>query len=399
MPTQDRFAPAAWANLGFLTFLTWMVVFFLSPALAAQAAPPQGEGKGGSSAVLFSPMPGAPDRFHRLHPINPAEGCVSGKCHAIRKTVKYAHAPVATGACIVCHSDMTPKRPLGLTTRGSALCLKCHKEQQSRTSRARFVHKPVRQDCTGCHNAHGSQDSKFFLLKRGGRLCASCHQNRKKAAKVIQITTGRKPHKPVAEGKCTACHAPHVSNYKKLLRKGPKDVRLCFTCHDKKAAKINKAAFKYGPIRDGLCSGCHVPHGADEPKLLRYYYVRRFYNPYDPRLYALCFKCHKDTLVKDERTTALTHFRNGDRNLHYLHVHRKKGRTCLACHQVHAGPQERSIRRATPFGEWQIPVQFQRNQSGGKCLATCHLPKEYDRIKPRKLLIDSQPAPGKDTSS
>jgi hypothetical protein len=139
-----------------------------------------------------------------------------------------------------------------------------------------------------------------------------------------------------------------------------------------------------------MCASCHKPHGSEIPKNLKHNFVEKFYNSYDPELYELCFKCHKDTLVKDERTTYLTNFRNGDRNLHYLHVNRKKGRTCIACHEVHMGSQAMQIRNLTPFGGWQLPIKYAKTTSGGKCLESCHILKEYDREKPVKLDIDSE---------
>jgi hypothetical protein len=95
-------------------------------------------------------------------------------------------------------------------------------------------------------------------------------------------------------------------------------------------------------------------------------------------------------VVLDKRTTSLTNFRNGDRNLHFLHVNREKGRTCLACHEVHAGSQERKIRVSTPFGEWKIPIKFSMTSTGGTCAASCHVEKKYDRKRPFKLEIDVQ---------
>jgi hypothetical protein len=92
----------------------------------------------------------------------------------------------------------------------------------------------------------------------------------------------------------------------------------------------------------------------------------------------------------DQRTTVLTNFRNGDRNLHYLHVNRKKGRTCISCHEVHAGSQEMQIRTLTPFGAWEIPIKYAKTPTGGKCLESCHVLKEYDREKPFKLDIDAE---------
>jgi predicted CXXCH cytochrome family protein len=345
-----------------------------------------------SSSVFVKP-PGVPERFHMMHPINPQESCVTSRCHALKKTVQYAHAPVASGACVLCHQNVVSNPPLGLKDTGPDLCLKCHKDQKTFYNEARFVHAPVKDKCINCHNPHGSTTSKFFLNQDQFSLCLSCHINQEKNPNEIpQISIARMPHKPVIEGRCTGCHTPHASNFKKLLKDGPQETKLCFSCHKEKAAEIKNASFIHGPIREGLCTACHTPHGSDSSYLLKYYYVRTFYNPFNPELYALCFKCHKETLVLDERTTTLTNFRNGDRNLHYLHVNREKGRTCVACHEVHAGVQEKQIRSSTPFGDWSIPIQFVKTPTGGKCLVSCHVLREYDRENPVELNIDKASA-------
>jgi predicted CXXCH cytochrome family protein len=330
-------------------------------------------------------------KFHLLHPIKEEESCVSEKCHAQAKKVKYVHAPVATGVCVVCHGKIRTNPPYGLTRTGTDLCLGCHEQQKAFFGQARFVHKPVKEGCTNCHNPHSSQINKFFLAQSELTVCTNCHRSEKADPnKIPQIIETKFSHKPVSEGKCAGCHAPHASNFKRLLREGPQEVALCFSCHKKKAGQVKAAEFKHGPIRDGMCASCHKPHGSEIPKNLKHNFVEKFYNSYDPELYELCFKCHKDTLVKDERTTYLTNFRNGDRNLHYLHVNRKKGRTCIACHEVHMGSQAMQIRNLTPFGGWQLPIKYAKTTSGGKCLESCHILKQYDRENPVKLDIDSE---------
>jgi predicted CXXCH cytochrome family protein len=331
-------------------------------------------------------------KFHILHdPIKKAESCVTAKCHAQRlKENKYVHAPVATAACVLCHGDIAANPPYGLIRPGQDLCLACHKDMKPVLNQARFVHKPVKDNCVGCHNPHSAAESKVLLREAQRTICITCHE--KATPDLINRikSTARPPHKPVAEGKCTDCHAAHISNFKKLVKEGPKEVDLCFSCHKEMGANVKKAEYKHGPIRDGLCNTCHKPHTSSNLYRLKYYFIEKFYNPFDPKVYSLCFKCHKETVVLDKRTTSLTNFRNGDRNLHYLHVNREKGRTCLACHEVHAGSQERKIRMSTPFGEWNIPIKFAMTATGGSCAASCHVEKKYDRNKPFKLEIDVQ---------
>jgi hypothetical protein len=96
---------------------------------------------------------------------------------------------------------------------------------------------------------------------------------------------------------------------------------------------------------------------------------------------ALCFQCHATELVTEERTTTRTGFRDGDRNLHHLHVNRDKGRSCRACHEVHATNVPFHMRESVPFGQWELPVPYERRPGGGACGASCHRAEDYDRTR------------------
>jgi predicted CXXCH cytochrome family protein len=329
--------------------------------------------------------------YHPVHsPIKEGESCVSAKCHIEMVKVRYVHAPVATGACLICHTNIKKDPPFGLVSTGVDLCWRCHKNQKLLIGQSKYLHKIVKDEgCIGCHDSHGSKTTKFLLNKDELTLCVDCHK--KKTEKVMeQIASATVVHKPVAEGRCAGCHAPHASNYNKLLKGGPKDVALCFSCHKKMEQQTKNALYKHGPVQQEICSTCHEPHAGYVAKNLKYNFDKKFYNPFDLEVYSLCFKCHKETVVLDKRTTYLTNFRNGDRNLHFLHVNREKGRTCVACHEVHMGSQRRHIRKLTPFGTWEIPINFTLTPTGGKCSANCHIPKEYDRENPVKLMIDEE---------
>jgi predicted CXXCH cytochrome family protein len=58
-----------------------------------------------------------------------------------------------------------------------------------------------------------------------------------------------------------------------------------------------------------------------------------------------------------------------------------KGRTCRACHETHASNFPKHIREAVPFGSWDLPVNFEKTESGGSCAPGCHKEKKYDRAK------------------
>lgn len=310
------------------------------------------------------------------------------RCH--QKSIiagKVKHGPVAVGECNACHSHHSGGFPKLLAGKGNEACYACHKDKQTEFSTKPHIHAPMKTGCVQCHNPHSS-DYKFTLIGENTKgVCFACHKDKHKEISEVTVKHGGLE---LPNG-CIACHNPHVSAFPKQLAMAPMD--LCLSCHDreythaeKKTANIKGvlAANKttHGPIKDKDCSGCHNTHGSKNFRILRDNYPPVFYAKYNPDNYKLCFNCHNDTLVKDPKTTTLTGFRNGDQNLHYVHVNKSpKGRTCRACHDAHATNNPKHIRDAVPFGAWQLPVGLVKNQQGGSCLPGCHQEFKYDRGK------------------
>ncbi len=169
---------------------------------------------------------------------------------------------------------------------------------------------------------------------------------------------------------------------------------LCLSCHNKPLKSgggqvLNMAQLlldnpnHHGPIAQKDCTSCHGVHGGENFRMLVEAFPAGFYAPFDEDRYALCFSCHEPELALDEETDTTTNFRNGKENLHYRHVNRKvKGRTCRACHNVHASRREKFITETVPFGEWQLPLNYQQTSTGGSCQPGCHRKYRYDREKP-----------------
>lgn len=290
----------------------------------------------------------------------------------------HTHGPVGAGDCIACH------RPHGSaygallieTPDKGKLCFECHKDRMQEFT-MKYVHDPASEDCGQCHDPHSSPN-RFQLLKPGGELCKMCHQDMN--PEIYEDMNRANKHRPVQEGKCTKCHRPHSSNYKPLLAAPTEEV--CFGCHEDLGNYIRGSKFKHGPVQTHDCAACHKVHGSDFAKLLVRYYPSTFYTDYQPGYYDLCFGCHNKDIAKKKFTLVLTNFRDGDYNLHYFHVHRKKGRTCTACHDAHASDQEKHIRYEVPFGMWSYPIKFTKTATGGTCVVGCHSPKTYDRKHP-----------------
>ncbi|MEJ2108603.1 MAG: cytochrome c3 family protein, partial [Acidobacteriota bacterium] len=140
----------------------------------------------------------------------------------------------------------------------------------------------------------------------------------------------------------------------------------------------------HGPIQFRECSECHNPHGSPYFRLLTDMYPERLYAPFFESNYALCFRCHESTLAEEEQADSLTEFRDGERNLHFLHVNKTSmGRTCRLCHDAHAGSEPQYIPESVTFGNWDLPIKFTKTENGGSCEPGCHAAQSYDRLAPQ----------------
>jgi predicted CXXCH cytochrome family protein len=174
------------------------------------------------------------------------------------------------------------------------------------------------------------------------------------------------------------------------------DLDSCMKCHDKPVKDENREIagmqellatnpFPHGPIQSRNCSSCHNPHGSRYFRLLTNQYPQDFYVPFFVSNYDLCFRCHDAALATEEKTTDKTEFRDGDRNLHFVHVNRTShGRNCRSCHEVHASKNPEHIGTTVPFGDWDLPVKFEKSENGGSCSPGCHAVQKYSH-EPAKM--------------
>ena len=306
-------------------------------------------------------------------------------CHDdVREGRAHLHGPVAVGECLVCHTPHQSDHRGLLIEERRDLCLACHVDVEVSLANAISLHEPVVQECAGCHDPHGG-DVQFFLPDDGPDLCMNCHGEFIETSMEAEF-----PHAAMTEGEsCRHCHAPHASMQQALL--GTDTLTLCLSCHSEEIhrddgrvinnvqAELAEATYLHGPIAEDNCVACHQAHGSNVRSILNQAYPAEFYAPYEEGAYDLCFDCHDRTIV-DARFTEATGFRDGELNLHYLHVSREKGRTCRACHAEHASVQPNHVRTEVPFGMWMMPVRFEKTETGGTCETGCHIPYEYDRV-------------------
>jgi predicted CXXCH cytochrome family protein len=325
----------------------------------------------------------------QTRPIRVTEFCANSACHADMIDRPFVHGPTGQDACLDCHEYASARRHTFRLTRSNAgMCADCHEDTALQGWAARRPHRPMADGCTSCHDPHGSVHASL-LREPETDLCLMCHNG-------VRTHLGRATvrHGPTLEGDaCGTCHDPHA--IRGPSPKIPARSALCLSCHNEAietwdgrmlsnmTAVLEENPNHHGPIADDDCTGCHEAHAAEHAGLLLEAYPPDFYAPYEPRQYGLCFRCHPQRMVESESGTGLTGFRDGDRNLHMLHVNQPKGRTCRACHDVHASKQPFHIREAVPFGDagYMIRLNYRQSTGGGACAPGCHQPRSYVREK------------------
>lgn len=329
--------------------------------------------------------------FDRASLRSESMGELCATCHGDLTAGKASvHGPVAAGACNACHTPHVSQHEGLLTVPADRLCESCHAEMTAQLQRVQFVHEPVKEgECVACHDAHAS-DHIMMIRSDPLTLCTeSCHADVKRAV----LDAPFKHSAVTQDNACVNCHTAHGSDLAGLMNDQP--INICMHCHDRAVTTpdgqtvrpvteiLAPDLVKHGPVADGSCGGCHNVHGSDVSRLLVKPYPATFYAPFEVENYDLCFTCHEPQRVLDREGRGLTQFRDGDVNLHFVHVNKaERGRSCRACHETHASPNDLHIRKSVPYGNWELPINFTRTDTGGSCAPGCHQALAYDRDNP-----------------
>lgn len=264
-------------------------------------------------------------------------------------------------------------------------CMDCH----SNLVEKKVAHNPATESCQTCHDINIKEHSEngtlgLMLVEKVPELCFNCHDGLKS-----ELDTIKNIHGALKEKKgCINCHSPHSSTEKKLLVSEERE--LCLSCHDqdvtangKKVRNIKKllATSKviHPPLKSDGCVVCHQPHGSSNNYLLYGKFPVGNYSPAKRENFSFCWDCHDSDIFGVAVNDTKTNFRDGNRNLHYLHRMGKNGRSCIVCHNVHASKNEHLIEDRVKFGVWEMPIRYTPTKNGGSCFPGCHSERSYSR--------------------
>ncbi len=166
-------------------------------------------------------------------------------------------------ACVSCHEIHVDRDPVFDPLEQQEICFECHQRVRADTYKTsghglRFG----TMGCDGCHNVHDGFTERLMAKDTVNDTCYTCHAEK------------RGPflweHAPVSED-CTYCHEPHGSNHPALLTRRPP--LLCQTCHS--AADHPGDAYtsddlgqtpKNRYMQSRACMNCHWQvHGSNHP--------------------------------------------------------------------------------------------------------------------------------------
>lgn len=177
-----------------------------------------------------------------------------GDVHRLWRGSEHDQARVTCVDCHAVHAAATAER--GILRTASDLCLSCHiRERSSVGSRFRHPLAEDKMNCASCHQPHGARGEHLIAKDSINDLCWSCHQEK------------RGPflweHSPVRED-CTTCHVAHGSQHEGMLV--ARTTQLCQSCH-LQGRHQTVAGFQTAMWNTNRgCLNCHSQiHGSNHP--------------------------------------------------------------------------------------------------------------------------------------
>lgn len=166
-------------------------------------------------------------------------------------------------ACADCHTSHGARDKVMTTSGQAEVCQTCHAEQRLAGLKP-FTHPfdEGKMQCGDCHSVHNAAGQAQLIRPTLNQTCYQCHADK------------RGPflweHAPVAED-CSSCHDAHGSNHPGMLtQRGP---FLCQNCHSEAGhpSLVNDASGLAGATPSQYllgqnCLNCHSQvHGSNHP--------------------------------------------------------------------------------------------------------------------------------------
>jgi len=293
--------------------------------------------------------------------------CVTGNCHSSMGQDKVVHRPVKDG-CMACHqaiqepAERKTKHPgnltISLVRQGENLCAMCHKPMNTK----KVVHGPISGGgCVACHNPHQSPN-KAMLKEIIPKLCFRCHPDSMMKQQVM--------HPPVVPGDCSSCHENHQSDNPGLLKQEGNS--HCLSCHTKMRDSMMTKKTVHASVQRS-CTQCHRSHGSPNKSLLT------------ATVPALCSSCHPNETALAEKAVT-------------KHGPMSDAKSCMNCHDPHFSDFPKLLPSAqtalcvgchnkemdTESGKLKdLKAFLEANKGGqgplkGKACVTCHNPHGSD---------------------
>jgi predicted CXXCH cytochrome family protein len=216
--------------------------------------------------------------------------------------------------------------------------------------------------CLDCHAPHASQYEKLMTKPAEG-FCLTCHTELKD-----QMSKGL-VHSPARTGKCLSCHVSHAGSAEFLLvsERG----QLCSKCHSLASPALTTAHRGFD-MTTANCQSCHAAHVA--PKTSKGLLLPKTHSPFTA---GSCDKCHQPTgkreLVAAGKTLCLSCHQKVEASLAKAIKHPPvtEDNGCVKCHAPHAG----------------FTSNLMTKDGVGTCL-TCHEGREFKGAFQHKVAFD-----------
>lgn len=207
-------------------------------------------------------------------------GCHSGHGSAAGGLLgPYGHAAFLEKKCGECHNPIKAGGKITTRAGGSKLCLGCHGSEPGRFTEGDVHGKG--NACTMCHTYHAS--TKSNLTSRGSGVCLNCHKGTGKRIATMEKALKSFKCRPVRDRECFACHLPLHSGRPLYFK--AEVAEACAGCHKSQHEISHPAGTGVTDPRNGetlTCVSCHSMHSARAEFMLQFDRNRQ-----------LCIQCHR----------------------------------------------------------------------------------------------------------